>query len=169
MRRARLCLSSAFPALLALAGLLGACGNATGSPSGGADLFDASPAPAPDTGATPTTEDAGSGITWTDLYRDFFGRPAPGPGCKGTGACHGSAGVGGGGTWVCGDTKESCWQGITAVSAGLLDTKAPENSALLLTIRTKDGGSMPKNPRYVFSDESVKRIRDWMAAGAQNN
>jgi hypothetical protein len=156
---------------VAIVPLLGACSSATGSPSGGTDVFDAGPAAAPDTGPAPTP-DAGGGITWTDLYRDFFGNAAPGPGCKGTGGqCHGGVDQGGGGVWVCGDTQESCWKGLTTATTALIDTKNPDNSVLLsVALRQRGGGNMPLAPTtYVFSDASIQRIRDWMAAGAQNN
>jgi hypothetical protein len=150
---------------LVLAVGLAACGNASSSANGGQDLFDASPALAP-----PATNE-GTGITWTDLYRDFFGKAAPGPGCKGNGNCHGASDQGGGGVWVCGDTQDSCWKGLTTASPPLIDTKDPPSSVLMsVALRTKQGGNMPIAPAgYVFSDAAIKRIQDWMAAGAQNN
>jgi hypothetical protein len=164
MRRALL----SFLALTPLA-LVAACSSATGKASGGDDTFDAGPAATPDAGLAPA--DAGGGITWTDLYRDFFGKAAPGPSCKGTGVCHGATDQGGGGVWVCGDTQESCWQGLTTATPALVDPKDPDNSILIsIALRNKGGGNMPQAPAsYVFSDASMQRIRDWMAAGAQNN
>ena len=167
MRRA---LTAALCAACSFASLA-ACSSAGGTARGGEDTFDASPAPIPDAGTPPATDDAGSGITWTDLYRDFFGKPAPGPGCSGSIGCHGVAGSGGGGVWVCGDTKDTCWAGLTSTTAALIDTTNPDNSTLLsIALRNRQGGNMPQQPAtYVFSDASMKRIRDWMAAGAQNN
>lgn len=151
------------------AALLAACSDATGHTTGGADIFDASPAPAlppPDAAGA----DSGSGITWTDLYRDFFGASAPAS-CKGNGTCHGSVSEGGGSIWVCGDTQASCYTGITATAAALINTKDPASSTLLgVALRSSQGGNMPLSPAsYTFSDASIKRISDWMAAGAQNN
>ena len=173
MRRALLRLASiAIAAPLACLTCVAGCSSAGGSPSGGADLFDAGPAPIPDAGPV-AIADAGAGITWTDLYRDFFGNlpNPPGPGCAGTGVCHGAADQGGGSVWVCGTTKDSCWKGLTTASTPLVDPKDPDNSILLsIALRQKSGGNMPQSPAsYVFSDASIKRIRDWMAAGAQNN
>ena len=154
---------------LALPLAFAAACSATGTSHGGEDRFDAGPAPTPDAGAI--ADDGGGGITWTDLYRDFFGKAAPGPGCKGTGVCHGAADQGGGGVWVCGDTQESCWKGMTTASPPIIDTTDPNSSVLLaVALRSKQGGNMPQAPAsYVFTDAAIKRIQDWMAAGAQNN
>jgi hypothetical protein len=154
--------------LIAISVLAAAC-SAGGSPSAVSDRFDASPAPplpAPDASGV----DSGSGITWTDLYRDFFG-PTSVASCKGNGTCHGTAAEGGGGVWVCGDTQLSCYTGMTATAAALIDTKNPASSTLLgVGLRSASGGNMPLTPAsYVFSDASIKRISAWMAAGAQNN
>ncbi len=160
--------SAKVPLAVILAATLAACGSAGGAVQGGADLFEAGPAPIPDSGPP---VDAGSGTTWTDLYRDFFGHVQGGPGCSGTGSCHKSADQGGGSTWVCGDTQDSCWRGLTTANPPIIDTKDPESSVLfLVALRTKAGGNMPLAPAsYVFSDGAISRIRTWMAAGAQNN
>ncbi len=166
----------------ALAGLVvtslfgvGAACSATGGAQGGDDRFDAGPAPIPQVSTASGCGAAGGpdgGITWTDLYRDFFGNlSAGGPGCKGTGSCHASADQGGGGTWVCGATQQSCWEGMTGASPPIIDKADPASSVLIsVALRSKQGGNMPLSPAScVFTADSLKRIQDWMAAGAQNN
>jgi hypothetical protein len=62
--------------------------------------------------ADPCPHDAGS--TWTDLYGCYFG-PGGVASCSALGYCHGGARDPGGGgeSFVCGPTKDTCWQGIT--------------------------------------------------------
>jgi hypothetical protein len=86
--------------LLVLVCLVG-CTDATGSVSGGTPLLPA--------------EEAGSGgVTWTSLYGDFFG-PTGQASCTSQSVCHGAANQAGAEVsgFVCGPTKEACWQGMT--------------------------------------------------------
>ena len=162
---------------------LSACGGNTtnGGPNpegikGGEAKYDAS-APVDDT-VSEGGVDSGSGITWTDLYRDFFGNAPQGAGCNGDGKCHGDAslaGAQGSGGFVCGD-KNTCFAGLTG-SVGLVqssDKAMPQSSYLVSTLRHKTNGvqvgSMPKRPAgFVFTEADIARIGDWIAAGAQNN
>lgn len=169
--------SASASAFLILALVLpAACSNASGTTKGGEDKFDAAP-PVSDFDSGPGTSDGGGGITWTDIYRDYFGVAPPGPGCKGDGLCHGSPSEPGTQTssFNCGATKDACYTGITDPNAALINKTTPATSALVQTLRHKNAsgvqiGSMPKRPTaYFFSDADLKRIEDWMAAGAQNN
>ncbi len=174
-------------ALFALSG----CSNSTNGTStpdgfkGGAPnpQFDASipvddtPPAMVDAGAN----DCGTGATWGDLYCNYFGRAGTTtPGCNGDGKCHGDpmqAGALGSGGFVCGKDKDSCYEGITGMTVGLVlakDKADPAGSYLLNEIRHKKNGatvgSMPKRPAtYSFSDDAIKQISDWIAAGAPNN
>ena len=124
-------------------------------------------------------EDAGTGSTFTDLYRDFFG-PTGKASCSGDGLCHGAstaAGAKGSGGFVCGSDATACWTSMTSGRSALVttaDAADPTKSALYLTIRHRrtDGslaGSMPKRPLYVFSTASMQRIAAWVQAGAPND
>ncbi len=123
--------------------------------------------------------DAGSGATFTDLYRDFFG-PTGQASCAGDGLCHGSpekAGAKGSSGFVCATEKAACWTSMTTGASALVtaaDATSPSTSALVLSIRHRrpDGGvvgNMPKRPLYVFSVASMQRITTWIAAGAKND
>lgn len=124
-------------------------------------------------------EDAGSGSTFTDLYRDFFG-PTGKATCAGDGLCHGTsaaAGAKGSGGFVCAADATACWTSMTSGRSALVttaDAADPTKSTLYLTLRHRrvDGslaGSMPKRPLYVFSTASMQRIAAWIQAGAKND
>jgi hypothetical protein len=88
--------------------LLAGCDSSTGTVSGGEALV-----------AEP---DSGGGTTWTALYGDFFG-PSGQASCSAQATCHGTAGASGAEVsgFVCGQSKEECWAGVTqgiAVDAG---------------------------------------------------
>ena len=124
--------------------------------------------------------DAGTGSTFTDLYRDYFG-PNSTASCSGTaGACHGDAsgaGALGSGGFVCGTSQADCFTGMNVTTADLLstsDTAHPENSGLEVALRKATAGginNMPLDPpnTCVFTDADIARISAWVAAGAQNN
>jgi hypothetical protein len=145
------------------------------SGTGGADVGDAST----DVDRPEERADAGSGATFTDLYRDFFG-PTGQASCAGDGLCHGSpekAGAKGSSGFVCGIEKTACWTSMTTGASALVtsaDATNPSTSTLVLTLRHRrpDGaviGNMPKRPLYVFSVASMQRITAWIAAGARND
>lgn len=75
-----------------------ACAQATGTVQGG----------------EPLTSDEAGAATWTGLYTDYFG-PSGQASCTAQSSCHGAASQSGAleSGFVCGATKESCWQGIT--------------------------------------------------------
>lgn len=180
----------AMTALLLVA--LGACSSSSGSPQSDTSKTHTTPSeptPAPtagddsgssttDGGAPEDAIDAGSGTTWTDLYRDLFGATSPAS-CAGSGACHGDANQAGARSsngFVCTD-KDGCRNSLLSADTGLVqasDSAAPEQGALIHTLRhrTTSGsvtGTMPKGGSYVFSRASVTRIETWIRNGAPND
>jgi hypothetical protein len=154
-----------------------ACSNASPDEQGGSLRFD----PTPEIDAGPDcgdpNADAGSGQAWSDLYRDYFG-PTAVSGCGGTvGACHGEAeGLGAeASNFVCAGGVSGCYSGITSSAAGLLTvgdtTDSPTTTGLYAVLRkTCGGGEMPKEPAsFSFSPADMKRIADWIGAGAPDN
>jgi hypothetical protein len=143
---------------------------------GGDARFDAAP---PTTGSNACSgdanEDAGSGTTWGDLYRDFFG-PTGKASCAGNGACHGDtsqAGYNGSG-YQCPGTAAECYAGITATTPGLVTPGPvgdPTTTGLYLILRKCSGGGlMPKAPATVeFTAADMARIAAWIQAGAPND
>lgn len=85
--------------LLALAG----CDSASGTVSGGEALV--------------SEPDSGGGTTFTALYADFFG-PSGKTSCTAQSTCHGDANQNGAqiSGFVCGTSKEACWQSMTQAS-----------------------------------------------------
>jgi hypothetical protein len=108
--------SFAMLAMLVAAALVAAsgsgCTDATGSVQGGQAL----------TTCSGGGSASGSNTSFSSLYTDFFG-PCGGASCSGQSACHGAADQTGAilSGFVCGTTKDACWQGMTqgiALSAG---------------------------------------------------
>jgi hypothetical protein len=79
-----------------------ACDSATGEVQGGECIFEC---------------DAGTSTasTWTSLYDDYFG-PSVSSSCTAQTSCHGTAGESGAliSGFVCGGSKQACWEGMTA-------------------------------------------------------
>lgn len=93
---------------LVLLSLVG-CADATGSVSGGQPL-------------QPSADAGCDAATWTCLYEDYFG-PSGQASCTAQSSCHGTSGQAGAQVsgFVCGPSKEECWQGMTqgvALDAG---------------------------------------------------
>lgn len=147
-----------------------ACGDATGTVSGGDPRFDASAPIAPE--VMVDAGPLGTGHTFTELYQDFWGNVNRAS-CSGDGACHGAPNQPGSqasGGYVCplGDPK-TCYETMVAK---LLTEEAktnPEDSYLYSMLRKASGGSMPKRPPYTFSETDLARIRAWMMAGYPND
>ena len=160
--------------------LLAACSSASPNEQGGTPRFDASAptsASSEDGGCGSTDFDASEGTGWSDLYRDYFG-PTGVASCAGTAAaCHGDANSLGAQNsgYVCSGTVAGCYAGITSTAADLVTvgdtTDDPTTSTLYLTLRKACGGGvMPKEPAdFFFSAADMKRIADWIGAGAPNN
>jgi len=157
-----------------------ACATATGDVSGG----DPNPDPVADAGSAPTDGapapfpedlvDAGSGSTWTDLYRDLFG-PTGAASCTGNATCHGTDQGGAKSSgFTCADPK-GCRQSLVDVGQiRTRDTTAPGKSLLVLTLRHRaDSGNivgiMPKTPPFVFPRSAMDRVKAWIAAGFPDN
>jgi hypothetical protein len=166
------------------------CTSASGDVVGGAprDGYDASFPAALDVPVTePTYLDAPK-LSWTGIYRDFFGRRALSS-CAGRTSCHADAtGLGAkGSNFVCAD-KDSCWDTMRhridddpKVSRVPMiadsDVAAPENAYLFRVVRllTKDGIKhpnlkMPKVPSdFYFTPDDIDRMQTWIRNGAQND
>jgi hypothetical protein len=172
-----------------LSPLLFGCSDATGSLVGG-DLV----APAPtgtsssggssSSGGGPATLltsadclDGGThtGSTWDDLYTCYFGPTGP-ISCAGANSmCHADMPSLGGGYWVCGLTKDSCYTGMTGYS-----TLSPQNGSQdptmngLYTVLCGSGSdlaAMPlgcSHPQTLLADDFT-RIAAWIQAKAPNN
>ena len=168
--------------VLALAALA-ACSSAPGAEEGGQVLLSSTPATTTspsdggDDACSSANVDAGFGSAWSDLYRDYFG-PTGQASCAGTaGACHGDPTATGAvnSDYVCTGTVAGCYAGITSGSAGLVTigdtTDDPTTSGLYGVLRKACiGGEMPKQPaNFFFSAADMKRITDWIGAGAPNN
>lgn len=169
--------SRLFPALALVASAASACSGGD-APSSTADAGSTSSSGDASVDRPEERVDAGSGSTWTDLYRDFFG-PTGAASCAGDGNCHGTRdtqGALGSQGYVCAD-KDGCWASMTAASPGLVttaDATDPTKSTLYVTLRHRrsDGslaGSMPQRPSYVFSVASMDRIASWIQRGAKND
>jgi hypothetical protein len=147
---------------------------ATPTEEGGDARFDASPETVADDGGVCAEDtDAGSGDTWTSLYRDYFG-PTGKASCAGTGACHGDTSQAGyqGSGYVCPSTAAQCYAGITATAAGLVTPGPPGSDPTTTGLygvlrKCAGGGSMPKVPATVFfTAGDMARIDAWIQAGA---
>lgn len=153
-----------------LSGVVGACAEASSDTvSGGGPRFDPTPEAPPAQPSNPAA-DAGSGTTFTDLYRDFFGPQAPAS-CSGPGltACHGAKDHSGGNIFVCAADKAECRTGIAGLAAG-----ATFKDSLLFDILRKNpafgSNRMPKAPKtYTFEQPAIDRIGAWVAAGAKDD
>jgi hypothetical protein len=158
--------------------------DANQSPTGGDALFDGAVDPGPQDGqALCITTDAGD-RTWTSLYQDFFGPTGNGQcgaatrtGANGTTSCH-HDGTGNGALasgFICGDTQESCYEGITSPQAVFVGQPVvvpcnPSASYLTQVLRHDGAGIMPYYPEtVVFSDDDMARVSGWISAGAPND
>ncbi|HEY8041650.1 MAG TPA: hypothetical protein VIF15_17715 [Polyangiaceae bacterium] len=162
--------SLATPALALASG----CSDATGSARGAQALTDDACA------AT------GGGHTWTDLYTCYFG-PTGKASCSAQAFCHSQPdGTGTQASFLCGTSKESCFQGLSALASpvdiltGALRKNGGQATDNLL-------GNMPCNPSplpdgkiscpappdvgraYTFTQDDLDRISAWIHEGAQDN
>jgi hypothetical protein len=157
------------------------CTDATGSVQGGDSLT-----PEAATEESGPSDDAGTGgeasATWTSLYADFFGGLAA---CSANGSCHGAPGDFGSGYsgFVCGLTKDECYQGLTGDPSPILPLEAGDikNTVFWLSLHKQSGGgsnnmpcglpdSCPANmSTYAFTDGDLQRITTWYQQGGLNN
>ena len=104
---------------------------------------------------------------WSALYTDFFG-PAGTGNCSLKTGCH-ADNVGGGAIWICGPTRDTCWQGMQA-NVTVCDAASSKVLAMLRKTGDTTPGKMPQEPTTVsFSDADLSRVRAWIAAGAKND
>jgi hypothetical protein len=156
------------------------CSDATGELKGGQSLV-----------VDPCPADAGN--TWTDLYQCYFG-PSGRASCAGMSDCHTSSSntIGAGGFFfVCGPTKDTCWDGFTSflvdgdagpmrtVGAGntLQYLRAPGSKVPIMPCNvTGQGNGVPTcnllglaGNAYTFTQDDLNRINAWIMNGAQDN
>jgi hypothetical protein len=164
--------------------LLG-CSDATGTVHGG-DALVVDP-------CTASLAENGGGHRWQDLYTCYFG-PTGKASCAAQGICHGSASQLGAqfSTFVCGPSKDACWQGMTAPGSivpmgGTMDgtqtilygsLRKPDNTGLMpcspVETPLPDGGTnttcgSAANGNYTFTTDDLARITAWIQEGAQDN
>ena len=162
--------------------LTGGCAEATGSVQGGQPLH------ATDDGGG----EGGSDTTWTALYADYFG-PNGTAGCSAMDTCHQTASQTGAMTsgFVCGSTKDACFDGLTkgipADEGGFFppiappDAGNPAQTQLIAALHKASASGLNNMPcgnppdcpaasaTYMFTADDIARITTWMQQGAQDN
>jgi hypothetical protein len=138
---------------LAVLVVVAACGTDTADPT--------------DARAPCTPPATGSAPTYTELYTKYFAPKTPGH-CA-TKDCHLSEADSTG--WVCGTTKDSCYQGM--VSIGIIDPMFPRASVIADPKNSplrwiNPNGPMPQDAVKAFP-EGADAIMKWVATCAQNN
>jgi hypothetical protein len=154
----------------------GGCADANGTVSGGEGRFDAQPPVNP-----PMPSMCGEGMTWTSLYKDYFGPNSKGS-CSGAmgdeNNCHlnsMAAGALASNGYVCGMTKDSCWMSFGTVLVPAMSGKAHYFEAVLRQATPPMCppsclSPMPLRPASAqFSDCDLDRIRKWADNGAKND
>ena len=172
--------------VLGLAAIFAACAEASGELRGpNGEVLGASSAE--DTsaeeflGCDPTERvDAGTGVTWTELYRDLFadertvdgGVEGASGGKCGQKACHGGPNTSASSKFECFDA-DNCYASIRSGWVRIpADVSRPERSGLVDIMRHCDEnrkrvGRMPEQPRsYFFSQASMSRVKAWIVRGA---
>jgi hypothetical protein len=147
----------------------------TGDGSEQEEDVDAEAIPGPDNGDPAPLEDdlapikpladGGPAPTWTQIYTRYFG-----PGSLGhcsDANCHLKEGD----RFMCGTTKEQCYQGL--LLRDLLDLKTPAKSRLVNRLRSPlawygGAGKMPPDAIKV-NQTAADEIDAWVHAGAKNN
>ncbi|HSY21186.1 MAG TPA: hypothetical protein VK841_03680 [Polyangiaceae bacterium] len=147
----------------------GSSGDATTAPEGASTEGDQCP------GAAAEGE-------WADLYRCYFGATGI-ANCGQSDSCHQtSAGVGTESSgFVCGQTADSCWRGMTSSSLSFFSPIVPTDggppdvtSVTLWSVLRKTSGQglndMPYAPTtVVFAAPDMARIAAWIQRGAPND
>jgi hypothetical protein len=152
--------------------VVAACAEAEGNVSGGEPIAEAC--------ATDDAAETGQGSKWSDLYRDFFGRPPNVRGsCSFNTTCHGSPdGVGAKvGKFACFDVEGCRTSLLMFTNPRYVVPGDPVSSRILPDLlRTCDStthlttGFMPNQPsNYTFSSTAVARIKQWIKDGAPDN
>lgn len=107
---------AALVALLACEG----CGATPGTQADATTPPDPAPTAMPAASCPPA---AGTAPTYAQLFEQYFAKGTPGH-CANAG-CHASPGFN---EWLCGDTKDSCYQGM--VQVGLINPEKPQASLI---------------------------------------
>ncbi len=162
--------AAVLPLALVASAFAGAC-FADGEVKGGDASADVSKAEASASDAAAfdaTCTSDGGAPTFTTLYADYFGPTGKGQ-CGKASGCHLDA-VGGGEFWICGTTKESCWQGLQKVT---VPCDAPSGRVPEILRKASEPGAigkMPADPVTVTYDANdVAKITSWINAGAKND
>ena len=81
--------------------------------------------------------------------------------------------------FVCGETKDTCYQGFTNPTGALVNPKDPASSDILRALRHVENGKTVGDvpvleadagvPNYVFSPAAIAAFKTWISAGAPNN
>jgi hypothetical protein len=137
-----------------------------------------------DGGAAETDQcpDAATEGHWSDLFRCYFGTTSI-ANCGQSDACHQtSAGTGTESSgFVCGQTADSCWQGMTSSSETFFSPIVPTDggppdvtTVTLWSVLRKTSGQglndMPYAPTtVVFTSPDMARIASWIERGAPND
>lgn len=155
--------------------VLAACAEASGEVRGGELAFDPTPPAFVEPNACPVEDeaDAGTGTTWTDLYRDYFG-PTGRAKCADP-SCHGGEGTPASSIGFRCFDQSGCRASLVDRWIVLpADAAEPEKSAFYRVLRrcneqNETVGTMPQRPTYYFSGASLARISTWMQGGAKDD
>jgi hypothetical protein len=118
--------------------------------------------------------DRGDGSDFSDLYRDFFG-PTGRASCSAQSICHVAGGTGAqtSGGYVCVPDQQACWSSMTTTIVPDGGSATPEDTVLYKALRkappTPGSGPMPRNSSFAFCPDDLKRISEWIMAGAAND
>ncbi len=124
-------------------------------------------------------------MTWTDLYRDYFGNNGAvhTAGCANGCFCHGSTdgtGYSASGFLCPSGDKEGCYKSFVSQGPNGTDFVVPDagfaadyiGSVLCLVTdagQPTGAGTMPFNCAYNFTPTDVERITTWLQAGYPDN
>jgi hypothetical protein len=112
---------------------------------------------------------AGPAPTYSELYTKYFAIGTHGH-CA-TGGCHNGGDFN---IWFCGNTKDTCYQGMTSAASGPLVNPSNPMGSLIIDPRNSPlswinaNGPMPQDAPGAFP-EGAAAIRAWIADGAKNN
>src|SRR5262249_21339309 len=83
-----------------------------------------------DAASVPACVPSSTAPTYSQLYTKYFAVDTPGH-CANN-LCHGGAQFT---IWLCGNDKDTCYQGMTSAASGLIDTMMP-NASLMIDARS---------------------------------
>lgn len=167
-----------FLVALPIAAAVGACADASGRVTGGGYRYDAQPIQYPD-----ASEDCGTEITWTSLYRDYFGNQNPMSKGKCSGGmgdennCHlksDAAGALASNGYVCGMTQTDCYNTFKMVLVPPMNVGGTDYAHYFQAVLRQGGNlgvtPMPLRPASaVFTPCDMARIKKWADNGAKND